>query len=64
MSFLLGQQAIQTKPKVRPPMTNRQENEKWKMLAPFVKRHFKTDMTEKEIAAELAYQSYLKNKDK
>ena len=57
MSFLFGQQMIQTKP-VKPPMTNRQENEKWKALAPHVKKHFKTDLTVKEIAAELAYADY------
>jgi len=48
-------------PKPKPPIDNR---EKWKALAPFVKKHFKTDMTTKEIAAELSYQEYLKNKDK
>lgn len=62
MSFLLGQQAIQTKAKVRPPMTNRQQNIKWMMLAPHIKKHFKTDMGVKEIAAELSYQQYLKDK--
>ncbi len=36
----------------------------WLMLAPYVKKHFKTDMGVKEIAAELSYQSYLLTKDK
>ncbi len=68
MSFLLGQQAIQTKPKVRPPMTQSQQNIKWRMLAPHIKKHFDTgDKTVKEIAADLALADYynsLKNKDK
>lgn len=38
------------------PIDNRN---RWKALAPFVKNHFKTDMTVKEIAAELAYAEYL-----
>jgi len=38
--------------------------DRWKALAPFIKRHFKTDMTVKEIAAELAYQEYLLKKNK
>jgi len=40
------------------PIDNR---DKWKALAPLIKKHFKTDMTVKEIAAELNYQEYLKN---
>lgn len=59
MSFLLGQQAIQTKPKVRPPMTNRQQNLKWMVLAPHIKKHFDTgNKTVKEIAADLALADY------
>lgn len=65
MGFLFGQPAIETKPKPKPsPITSRQ---KWMALAPHVKRHFKTDMTLKEIAAELSYAEYrnsLKKKDK
>ena len=38
------------------PVDNR---DRWKALAPFIKNHFQTDMTLKEIAAELAYQEYL-----
>jgi len=33
--------------------------ERWKALAPFIKKRFQTDMTVEEIAAELAYQEYL-----
>lgn len=32
---------------------------KWLMLAPLIKKHFKTDMPVEWIAAELAYQHYL-----
>ena len=42
------------------PVDNR---DRWKALAPFVKKHFKTDMTVEEIAAELALQEYLLNKE-
>jgi len=38
------------------PVSN---NERWKALAPFIKKRFQTDMTVEEIAAELAYQEYL-----
>jgi len=41
------------------PVNNR---DRWKVLAPFIKQHFITDMTVEEIAAELAYQEYLLNK--
>ncbi len=54
MSFLLGQQVIETKPKSLPVPTN----QTWLALAPHVKRHFKTDMNEKDIAFELAYAHY------
>lgn len=75
MGFLFGQPAIQTEPKVKPPMTQRREALKrrqkalkWKAVAPFVKKHFKTDMTvrdiEQNLAAEASYQEYLRNKDK
>ena len=66
MSFLLGQQAIQTKPKVRPPMTQRQQNQRWMALAPHIKRRFDTgDKTIKEIAADLSLAAYKKSlKDK
>lgn len=40
---------------------------KWIVIAHHVKRHFKTDMTVREIsenlAAEAAYQEYLQNKE-
>ena len=42
------------------PVDNR---DRWKALAPFIKKHFKTDMTVEEIAAELAYQEYLQSKE-
>jgi len=38
------------------PVSN---EDRWRALAPFIKRYFKTDMTVEEIAAELAYQEYL-----
>ena len=42
------------------PETSSVDNkEKWKILAPYIKRHFTTDMTVEEIAAELSYQEYL-----
>ncbi len=51
------------KPSVVPEhITN--NNIKWKMLAPHIKKHFNTDMTVKEIAAELSYQEYLLAKEK
>jgi len=62
MSFLFGQPAIETKPKPKPPPIT--SNQKWMALAPHVKRHFKTDMDIKEIAAELSYAEYKMNKDK
>ena len=37
---------------------------KWLALAPFVKRHFKTDMNVKDIAFELSYADYLQQKKK
>jgi hypothetical protein len=40
------------------PIDNRQ---RWLVLAPLIKKHFKTDMTVKEIAAELALQEYYLN---
>ena len=50
---------------VKKPVTKPDDNrEKWRALAPFVKKHFKTDMTVKEIAAELSYQEYLKGTKK
>lgn len=66
MAFLFGKQAIQTKPKTRPPMTQRQQNLKWMALAPHIKRHFNTgDKTVKEIAADLSLAAYKKSlKDK
>ena len=61
MGFLFGQQAIETKPK-SPPITN---NQKWKALAPFVKKHFDTgNKTNKEIAADLALAHYYQEKKK
>jgi len=38
--------------------------DRWKVLAPFIKEYFETDMTVEEIAAELAYQEYILTKDK
>lgn len=64
MGFLFGQPAVEQKPKVKPPMTQREQNIKWMMLAPHIKKHFKTDMSEQEIAAELSYQAYLKESSK
>lgn len=67
MGFLFGQPVIQTEPKARPPMTQRQQNLKWMALAPHVKKHFKLDKDVKEIAADLslaAYKNYLKDKNK
>lgn len=68
MTFLFGQSAIETKPKVRPPMTNRQQNQKWLALAPHVKKHFDTgNKSLKDIAFDLAWADYknsLKKKDK
>jgi len=56
------------KPLINPPYTARQENLKWKALAPLVKKHFDTgDKTVQEIAADLslaAYKKSLKNKDR
>ena len=46
---------------LKKPIDNRQ---KWKALAIFVKDRHRTDMTVKEIAAELAYQEYLLGLDK
>ena len=46
---------------VKPPPVD--SRDRWKALAPFVKNHFKTDMTINEIAAELAYAEYLLNKE-
>ncbi len=60
MSFLFGQKAIETKSKPKPI----DYNQRWLMLAPHIKKHFKTDMTTKEIAAELSYQKYLMDKKK
>ena len=34
----------------------------WKALAPFIKSHYKTEMTLSEIVAELSYQEYLQSK--
>lgn len=61
MTFLFGfgQPTIETKPKPLPAPTN----QTWLALAPHVKKHFKTDMSEKDIAFELAYADY-KNKKK
>ena len=58
MGFLFGQPAIQTKPKPKPPVVV-DNRERWKALAPHIKKHFKTDMPVNDIAAELAYQEYL-----
>jgi len=62
MGFLFAnkQEAIKPKPKL-PPVSNKQ---RWMALAPFIKKHYKTDMTTKEIAAELSYQEYLQQKKK
>ena len=46
---------------VKPELVDNRD--KWKALAPFVKKHFTTDMTVDEIAAELYYQEYLQNKE-
>ena len=65
MGFLFGQPAIETKPKPKPLPTPTKQT--WLALAPHVKRHFKTDMSEKDIAFELSYAHYknsLKKKDK
>lgn len=65
MSFLLGQQAIQTKPKARPAYTEQQKDVMWRMLAPHVKKHFKLDKDVKEIAADLSLADYKQSlKDK
>ena len=59
-SLILGAKKAQ-KPKATMPVDNRL---KWQAVAPFIKKHFKTDMGVKEIAAELSYQEYLKEKKK
>jgi len=46
---------VKSKPE---PIDNRQ---RWLVLAPLIKQHFKTDMTVAEIAAELALQEYYLN---
>lgn len=58
--LFLGCHSKQVQPK---PIVKRDNRAKWKFLAPYIKKHFKTDMTVKEIAAELAYQEYLQNKE-
>jgi len=51
---------IVIKPESLEPIDNKQ---RWLLLAPYIKKHFKTDMTVAEIAAELSYQEYLLNKE-
>ena len=51
-------------PKPKPKAVANNNNAKWKILAPYIKKHFKTDMTVREIAAELSYQEYLLDKEK
>lgn len=49
---------------MKAPQTEIDNRERWKAIAPYIKEHFKTDMTIEEIAAELAYQEYLMQKEK
>jgi len=58
MGFLFGQPAVEIKPKPQPPPIT--DNQKWKALAPFIKKRYKTDWDIKEIAAELALADYNK----
>jgi len=61
MGFLIAghtEQAVKPRPK---PVDNKQ---KWLALAPIIKKHYKTDMTTKEIAAELSLQEYYQQKEK
>ena len=56
MSFLFGQPAIETKPKLPSEM---QLKQRWVALAPHIKKHFDTgNKTTKEIAADLALAHY------
>jgi len=62
-SLVLGNQQkanVSVKPRYK-PVDNKQ---RWLALAPFIKERYKTDMTVKEIAAELAYQEYLMERKK
>ena len=62
MSSLFALGGKETEKRIRPkPVDNKQ---KWLALAPFLKKRFKTNMTTKEIAAELSYQEYLKQREK
>jgi len=62
MGILFQRQVAQTKPKPKlPPISNKQ---RWLALAPFIKKRFKTNMTTKEIAAELSLQEYYQDKKK
>lgn len=44
------------------PVVPIDHNQRWVVIAPYVKRHFETDMTVEEIATELSYAYYKLNK--
>lgn len=60
MGFLFGQPMTEAKPRPQPPPIT--SNQKWKALAPMIKKRYKTDWDVKEIAAELALADYKRNK--
>jgi len=63
MGFLFGISGSTEpiKPKPKPTIDKKQM---WMALAPHIKKRYKTNMTTKEIAAELHYQDYLQQKKK